>query len=58
MNLWVLTTATYRATAILGKIHTAFFNYHQFNEMTHMPDINILARILTALDLEFERALH
>ena len=26
--------------------------------MTHMPDEIVLARIMTALDFEFERALH
>ena len=58
MNFWVHTTGTYRATAILGRDHMAFFNYHHFNEMTNMPDEIILARIMTALDSEFERALH
>ena len=48
----------YRATAILGRIHTAFFNYHYFGKMTNMPDEIVLARIMTAFDLEFERALH
>ena len=38
--------------------HTAFFNYHQINEMTHMPDEIVLARIMTGLDLALERALH
>ena len=40
------------------EVHAAFFNYHHFNEMTTMPDEIVLARIMTALDLEFERALH
>ena len=44
--------------SILGRVHTAFFNYHQFNEMTQMPDETALARITTALDLAFEKALH
>ena len=57
MNFWVHTVGTFRATAILSRVHKAFFNYH-FNEMTYMPDEIILARIMTALDLEFERALH
>ena len=58
MNFWVCIAGAYRATAILGRVHTAFFNYYQFNEMTNMPDEIILASIMTALDLEFERALH
>ena len=48
----------YREMAILGRVYAAFFNYHQFNEMTSMPDEIVLARIMTTLDLEFKRALH
>ena len=44
--------------SFLSKVHIAFFNYHLFNDMTHMPDEIVLARIMTSLDLEFERALH
>ena len=58
MSFWVHTAGTYRATSILGRVHSAFFNYHQFNKMTHMPDEIVLAKINAALDLEFERALH
>ena len=58
MNFWVHAVATYRATAILGRVHTAFFNYIYFSKMTNMPDELVLARIMTALVLEFERALH
>ena len=58
MNFWICTTGTYRATAILGRVHLIFFNYHHFNEMTNMSDEIVLARIITALDLELERALH
>ena len=58
MNIWFCTAGTFRAIAILGRVHAAFFNYHQLNEMTHMPDEIILARTMTALDLEFEKALH
>ena len=54
----VCTAGTYQATAIHDRAHAAFFNYHQFNKMTHMPDEIVLVKILTALDLEFERALH
>ena len=35
-----------------------FFNYHQFNKTTHMPDEIVLTRIMTALDLEFKKPLH
>ena len=58
MNFWVYTAGMYRATAILGRVHTAFFNYHNLSEMSNMPDEIDLARIMTALDLEFEGALH
>ena len=46
----------YRATAFLSRVHTAFFNYHHFSEMNNMPDEIVLARNMTAFDLEFERA--
>ena len=58
MNFWVCTAGTYRATAILGRVHIVFFNYHHFNEMTNMPDEIVLAKIMTALDLDFKRDLH
>ena len=58
MNFWVHTAVMYRATAILSRVHAAFFCYHQFNEMTNTPDEVVLARIIIALDLEFERVLH
>ena len=58
MNLSVHTAGTYRATAILGRVHTAFFNFHYFSKMTNMPDKIVLAYIMTVLDLEFERTLH
>ena len=48
----------YKVTAILGRVHAAFFNYHYFSEMTNMPNEIVLASIMTVLDLEFERALH
>ena len=57
-NFWVHTAGTYRATVILGRVHTTFFAYQCFNEMTNVPDEFVLARIMTALDLEFDRALH
>ena len=44
--------------SIFGRVQVAFFNYHQINEITNMPDEIVLARIMTALDLEFKRALH
>ena len=49
---------TYRATAILSRVHAAFFNYHYFSEMTTMPYEIVLSSIMTAFDLEFERVLH
>ena len=58
MNFWVCMAGMYRAKAILGTVHTAFFKYHYFSEMTNMPDEIVLARIMTALDLKFKRALY
>ena len=57
MNFWGTYSDTYRTTAILSRDHTAFFNNHYFSKMTNMPDEMVLARIMTVLDLEFERAL-
>ena len=57
MNFWVHTVDMYRATALLVRVHTAFFNYHYFSKVTNMPDEIVLARIITSLDLEFERVL-
>ena len=37
---------------------TAFFNYNYFSKMINIPDKIVLAKIMTALDLEFERLLH
>ena len=58
MNFWVCAVGTYRAMAILSRVHIAFFNYSHGSKMTNMSDEIVLARIMTALDLEFERALH
>ena len=57
MHFAVHTVGMYR-TSILDRVHAAFFNYQQFNEMTNMLHEIILARIMTDLDLEFKRALH
>ena len=57
-DLLGMNSSIYRTTAILSQVHTAFFNYHYFSKMTNMPDEIILARIMTALDLEFERTEH
>ena len=35
-----------------------FFNYNYFSKMTNIPDDIVLEKIMTALDLEFKRALH
>ena len=58
MNYWVHTAGRYRAISIIGRVHAAFFNCHQFNALTYMPGQIVLARMMTALDLEFEKALH
>ena len=58
MNYWVHIPGTYRSTTLLEKVHKAFFSYYQFNAMAKMPDETVLVRMVTALDLDFERALH
>ena len=58
MNYWVHTAGRYRSTSILEKVLNSFFNYYQFHAMANMPDEIILARMMTALDLKFERALY
>ena len=58
MNFWVHAMGTYRATAILVKVQTAFLNCNYFCKLTNMSDEIVLAMIMTALDLEFARALH
>ena len=58
MNYWVHTAGRYRSTSILEIVHKAFFNYYQFHAMAYMPDEIILARMMTALDLEFKTASH
>ena len=56
MNYWVCTAGRYRAKSILGRVDTAFFNPYKFSAMTNMPDEIVLARMMTALDLEFEKS--
>ena len=61
MNYWVCAAGIYRSTGsffYLEKVHKAFFNYYQLHAMAYMPDEIILARMMTALDLQFEGALH
>ena len=58
MNYWVCTAGRYRSTSILEKVHKAFFNDYLFHAMANMSDEIILARMMTALDFAFERALH
>ena len=58
MNYWVHAAGRYRSKSILEKVHKAFFNYYQFHAMAYMPDEIILARMMIAMHLEFEIALH
>ena len=58
MNYWVCTAGTYRSISILERVHWGFFNYYQFHAMANIPDESVLARMMTALDIEFQRALH
>ena len=57
MIFWVCAAGTYRAITILGRVHSAFFNYHHFNEVTNMPDEIVLARILTGFRIQKGTAL-
>ena len=54
MNYWVYTAGRYRATSVFGRVHAAFFNHIQFDGMTNMLDEIVLAKMMTALDLDFE----
>ena len=58
MNYWVHTGGRCRATFIFGRVHAIFFNHHQFDVVTYMLDEIVLERMMTALDLEFEKAMH
>ena len=58
MKYWVHMTRRYISTSILEKVHKAFFNHYQFHAMANMSDEIMLARMMTALDLEFEIALY
>ena len=58
MKYCIHAAGRYRSTSILERVHKTFFNHYQFNVMTYMLDEVILARMMTAQDLEFERALH
>ena len=58
MNCWVHTAGRYRGTSILRRLHAAFFNSHQIEAMIYIPDEVVLERIMTALDLEFKKAMH
>ena len=58
MNYWVCTAGRYRAISVLGRVHAAFFNSHQMKAMIYMQDEIILARMVTAPDLEIEKAMH
>ena len=44
--------------SILGRVQAAFFNCHQFNAVTYMPDEIVWARMMTAPDLEFEKPMY
>ena len=44
--------------SILGRVHGAFFKHYQFDAMTYMSDEIVLARMMMALYLEFEKAQH
>ena len=58
MNYLVSTAGRVRSTSILEKVHKAFFNYFQFHAMANTSDEIVLARMMTTLDLEYERVLH
>ena len=45
-------------TSLPGRVHAAFISSHQMKAMIYMPDEIILAKMMTALDLEFDKAIH
>ena len=58
MNYLVCISGRYKTTSVLERIHAAFFTSHQIRDMIYIPDEIVLARMMTALDLEFEKAIH
>ena len=58
MSYWVHTAGRYRATSILERVYSVFFGSHQIEALIYMPDKTIVARMMTALDLKFETAMH
>ena len=58
INYWVNTAGRYRATSILGRVHAAFFNSHEIKALIYLPDEIVLARMMTALGLEFKKVRH
>ena len=58
MNYWVFTAGRYWVTYVLGKVHAAFFTSHHIETMIYLPDEIILPRMMTALDIELEKAMY
>ena len=58
MNYWVCRAGRHRPMSVLERVHAAFFTSHQMQEMIYIPDESILARMMTVLDLEFEKAMY
>ena len=48
----------YRSTVVLDKVHEAFFNSDYFIEITTRENEHLLTQFPSALEIEFERALH
>ena len=56
MHYLVCTAGRYRAMSIFGRVHTAFFNCCQYDAMIYMLDEVFLARMMTTLDLKYEKS--
>ena len=58
MNYWVHAARRHRATCVLGRVHAGFCTNYQIEEMVFIPKEIILVRLMSVLDLEFEKAMH
>ena len=55
---WIQKASTYRSTVVLNRIYKAFFHSKDFLDRVHRPDQILLAILMLALEIEFERALY
>ena len=48
MDFLVHAAGMYRATAVLSRVHTTFFNYNYFNKIINISYKIVLAKIMNA----------